>query len=40
MIDAIRIERGCATFDSVDGIALGEQEFRKIGAILPRDPRY
>src|SRR6202011_56614 len=37
MIDPFRVERGGAPLGAVDRVALGEQEFGKIGAVLPGD---
>jgi hypothetical protein len=35
MIDPLGVERGRAPLDAVDDVALGEQERREIGAVLP-----
>jgi hypothetical protein len=39
VIDALGIERRCAALDAVDLLALREQEFGEIGAVLPGDAR-
>jgi hypothetical protein len=39
MVDALGIKRGGAPLQAVNFVSLGEQEFRQIGAILPRNPR-
>ena len=40
MVDAVRVERGSPPLDAVNGITLIKQQFRQIGAILPRDTGY
>jgi hypothetical protein len=39
MIDAVGIEGRCPPFDPMNLVALGKQEFGKIGAILTGDAR-
>jgi hypothetical protein len=39
MVDALGIKRGGAPLQAVNFVSLGEQKFRQIGAILPRNPR-
>ena len=37
MIDALRVEQGCTALDAVDLIALRNQEFGKVAAVLTRN---
>ena len=40
MINAVGIKRRGAAFDSMHNIALAEEEFGKIGAVLARGTGY
>ena len=40
MINAPGVEAGAATNNAVDGVALGEQQFAEIRAVLARDAGY
>jgi len=37
MVDAVRVEQGCAAFDAVDFVAFGKKEFGEVGSVLSGD---
>ena len=37
MVDPGRVEGGRTTLDPMDLVALGQQQFGQVGAVLPRD---